>query len=132
MRRKNKENEEYIKRAKQEALAQWRGIDLTEEERAREKTEKQVADVVKNVFEKIKFEERRSQAEVINVWKNALDPLIVAHTQPVALKNGVLIVYVDNSVWLNEINSFWKQDILLKLQSAFGKTMIKNIYFTIG
>jgi len=132
MSRKNKENKDYIKRAKQEALAQWRGIDLTEEERALEKTEKQVADVVKNVFEKIKFEERRSQAEVINVWKNALDPLIVAHTQPIALKNGVLIVYVDNSVWLNEINSFWKQDILLKLQSAFGKTMIKNIYFTIG
>ncbi|MGC8830430.1 MAG: DciA family protein [Verrucomicrobiia bacterium] len=51
---------------------------------------------------------------------------------PVALKNGVLIVYVDNSVWLNEINSFWKQEILLKLQSAFGEKMIKNIYFTIG
>jgi predicted nucleic acid-binding Zn ribbon protein len=71
-------------------------------------------------------------AEILNVWKNGVDPLIVAHTQPVALKNGVLIVYVDNSVWLNEINSFWKQEILLKLQSAFGEKMIKNIYFTIG
>ncbi|MGB9601754.1 MAG: DUF721 domain-containing protein [Limisphaerales bacterium] len=132
MTRKKKKDEELTKKARQQALAQWRGIDLSEEERARAQTEKQIGDLVKDVLNKIKFEERRSHAEIFNVWRTAIDPTIVAHTQPAGLKNGTLIVYVDNSVWLNEINSFRKHEILLKLQACFGKETIKNIRFTLG
>ncbi len=131
VRRKNK-SEEKVNQARLEALAEWRGIDLSEQERARTKSEKAVADVVKNALENIKFEERRKNAEILNVWRTAIDPVIVDHTQPASLKNGTLIVNVDNSVWLSEIVRFKKREILIKLQSCFGKEVIKNIKFRLG
>lgn len=130
-RRKNK-SEEQINQARLQALAEWRGIDLSEEERARTKSEKAAADIVKNALEHIKFEERRKNAEILNVWRNAIDPVIVEHTEPATLKNGTLIVNVDSSVWLSEIARFKKREILVKLQSCFGKEVIKNIKFRLG
>lgn len=132
MRPKKKKDAKSAEKARQEVLSQWRGIDLSEEERAREKTEKQVSDVVANVLKKLKLEERRAHAEILNVWRNAIDPMIVEHTQPAGLKNGTLIVYVDSNVWLNEIIHFKQREILLKLQSSFGREMIKNIKFRLG
>ncbi|HON08575.1 MAG TPA: DUF721 domain-containing protein [Verrucomicrobiota bacterium] len=130
-RRKNK-SEEQVNQARLQALAEWRGIDLSEEERARTKSEKSAADIVKNALEHIKFEERRKNAEILNVWRNAIDPVIVEHTEPATLKNGTLIVNVDSSVWLSEIARFKKREILVKLQSCFGKEVIKNIKFRLG
>jgi len=130
-RRKNK-SEEQVNQARLQALAEWRGIDLSEEERARTKSEKAAADIVKNALEHIKFEERRKNAEILNVWRNAIDPVIVEHTEPATLKNGTLIVNVDSSVWLSEIARFKKREILVKLQSCFGKEVIKNIKFRLG
>lgn len=130
-RRKNK-SEEQVNQARLQALAEWRGIDLSEEERARTKSDKTAADIVKSALEHIKFEERRKNAEILNVWRNAIDPAIVEHTEPATLKNGTLIVNVDSSVWLSEISRFKKREILIKLQSCFGKEVIKNIKFRLG
>ncbi len=131
VRRKNK-SEDKVKQARLEALADWRGVDLSEEERARTKSEKVAADIVKSTLEHIKFEERRKNAEILNVWRNGIDPVIVEHTQPAILKNGTLIVNVDSNVWLSEISRFKKREILIKLQSCFGKEVIKNIKFRLG
>jgi len=46
------------------------------------------------------------------------------HAKCVALRNGVLTVNVDSSVWLYQLNL--KKEILLK------KLSLKNIYFRIG
>jgi hypothetical protein len=127
MARKKNKSEEKVNQARLKTLAEWRGIDLSEEERARTRSEKDAADIVKSALEYIKFEERRKSAEILNVWQNAIDRVIVEHTEPATLKNGTLIVNVDSNVWLNEIVRFKRREILIKLQSCFGKEVIKNI-----
>ncbi len=132
MARKKNKSEEKVNQARLKTLAEWRGIDLSEEERARTRSEKDAADIVKSALEYIKFEERRKSAEILNVWQNAIDRVIVEHTEPATLKNGTLIVNVDSNVWLNEIVRFKRREILIKLQSCFGKEVIKNIKFRLG
>ena len=45
---------------------------------------------------------------------------------------GTLFVNVDSSVWLDEIVRYRRKEILTRLQTAFGREMIKKISFRVG
>lgn len=78
------------------------------------------------------LDRRRTEAEVLKVWKDLLDPAIVAHSQPVGLNKGTLFVAVDSNVWLSEIVRYRRKEILDRLQHSFGREMIKRISFRVG
>jgi predicted nucleic acid-binding Zn ribbon protein len=56
----------------------------------------------------------------------------VAHAQPAGFAKGTLFVNVDSSVWLNEIVRYRRQEILERLQTALGKTVVQKISFRVG
>ena len=78
------------------------------------------------------MDRRRSEAEVLKVWNNLLDPNIVAHAQPTGLWKGTLFVTVDSSVWLSEIVRYRRREILERLQHSFGRDLISKISFRVG
>jgi hypothetical protein len=41
-------------------------------------------------------------------------------------------VNVDSSPWLDEIVRYWRNEILQRLQNAFGHELIERISFRIG
>jgi hypothetical protein len=114
---------------RQRALAEWRGVDLTEAERTRERREKPAAEVVGGVLKNIRIESRRAEAEIVRVWNEVIDPSIAEHAQPVGINKGTLFVDVDSSVWLSEIVRYRRREILDRLQSSFGKELIARISF---
>ena len=78
------------------------------------------------------MDRRQSEAEIVRVWKNQLDPNIVAHAQPAGIRNGTLFVSVDSSVWLDEIVRYRRREILERLQNSFGRDLIRRISFRLG
>lgn len=118
--------------AKQRALAQWRGIDLAPLEKKQADRAKSAAHAMTGVLSRLGLERRRDEAEVLKVWKDLLDPTIVAHAQPVGLNKGTLFVAVDSNVWLSEIVRYRRKEILARLQHSFGHEMIKRISFRVG
>jgi predicted nucleic acid-binding Zn ribbon protein len=115
--------------AKQRALAEWRGIDLTEEEKARERREKSSGQLMPGVLQHIRIEARRAEAEIIKVWNEVMDPSVTAHAQPAGIHKGTLFVDVDSSVWLSEIVRYRRHEILNRLQLAFGKELIARVSY---
>ena len=113
-------------------LAQWRGVDLGPEEIAYRSTERPAGDVIRGVVGALKLEQRRSETEVMKVWNNLIDPRITAHAQPAGIVKGTLFVNIDSSVWLDEIVRYRRKEILTRLQTAFGRDMIKRISFRVG
>lgn len=113
-------------------FAQWRGVDLSPLERARALRVKSVNDVLPQVLSELRIDRRRSEAEVVKVWNNLLDPNIVAHAQPVGLCKGTLFVVVDSNVWLSEIVRYRRKEILDRLQHSFGHDLIVKISFRVG
>ena len=91
-----------------------------------------MGDLVPQVLTGFRVEQRRSDAEIVKVWNNLIDPNIVAHAQPVGLNKGTLFVNVDNSVWLSEIVRYKRKEILERLQHSFGSEVIKRISFRVG
>lgn len=119
-------------RAARSILAQWRGVDLTEQERARTDRTRKAAGVMPAVLKRIGFDRKRNDAEIIKVWGELIDPAVTAHARPVGLNKGTLFVNVDSNVWLSEIVRYRRHEILQRLQHAFGAELIARISFRVG
>jgi predicted nucleic acid-binding Zn ribbon protein len=117
---------------RQRIMAQWRGIDTAPLERARTLRAQPVSALVPSVLKSLNLDRRRSEAEVVRVWNNLIDPNIVAHAQPTGIRKGTLFVTVDSSVWLSEIVRYRRKEILDRLQHSFGRDFIARISFRVG
>lgn len=118
--------------ARARILAQWRGVDVTAEEKARAVAARNVADLLPAVMKELRMDVRQGEAEIVKVWNSLIDPNITAHAQPANLNKGTLFVNVDSSVWLSEIVRYRRKEILDRLQNSFGKTVIQKISYRIG
>ncbi len=118
--------------ARQRALADLHGIDLAPLEKIRERAAKSVNEVMPQILARIRMEKRQSEAEILKVWNDLIDPSITAHAQPTGINKGTLFVTVDNSVWLSEIVRYRRREILDRLQHSFGREMVQKISFRVG
>ena len=84
------------------------------------------------ILTELRMDRRQSEAEVVKVWNNLLDPAIVAHAQPTGVRKGTLFVTVDSNVWLSEIVRYRRKEILDRLQHSFGREFIARISFRVG
>ena len=120
------------KTARQRALAQWRGVDTEPLERARSLRAVSAGKVLPRVLSDMRIHRRQGEAEVVKVWNQLLDPLIVAHAQPAGLHKGTLFITVDSSVWLSELVRYRRKEILDRLQHSFGRDLIARLSFRVG
>lgn len=79
------------------------------------------------------FKKRMAEAEAFQRWAAAVGPIIAQKTQPVAVKNQVLIVEVGHPVWRSELHHR-KRDILKILNDVskfdIGDTeVIQDLWF---
>ena len=120
------------KTGRQKILAQWRGVDTAPLEKAQCLRALPTSAVLPKVLAELGIDRRRGDAEVLKVWNQLLDPLIVAHAQPTGLHKGTLFVAVDSSAWLSELVRYRRKEILDRLQHSFGRDLISRISFRVG
>ena len=118
--------------AQERVLTQWRGIHLGPIEKALSSRARSSGDVLPAILKDLRMDRRRSEAEILRVWKHLLDPNVTAHAQPTGLHNGTLFVTVDSNVWLTEIVRYRRLEILERLRHAFGSDLIRKISFRAG
>jgi hypothetical protein len=118
--------------ARQRALAAFHGIDLAPLEKVREHPAMPVATVMPQILAKLRMDKRQGETEILNVWRNLIDPTLTAHAQPTGINKGTLFVTVDSSVWLDEIVRYRRKEILNRLQLSFGRELIQRISFRVG
>ena len=118
--------------SRQRVLAQWRGVDLAPLEVAQAVRARKAGDVLPKLFAELRMDQRQAEAEIVRVWQSLIDPTLVAHAQPVGVRNGTLFVVVDSSVWLSEIVRYRRKEILDRLQHSFGPTLIRKISYRVG
>ena len=118
--------------ARQRAVAQWRGWDWREAEKAAVSAARPAGDVMPRILRDLRIDQRMSETEILKVWNHLLDPNVTAHAQPVGLRKGTLFVKVDSSVWLDEIVRYRRREILERLQNSFGRDLVVRISFRLG
>ena len=90
-----------------------------------------VSDIVKEVFAQLEKGKGLVKEEVEAAWRKSAGEAAFKHSRPVSLRKKVLGVYVDSSVWLEEL-TIKKRFILKKLKSELGREKISEIRFKIG
>ena len=116
----------------QRILAQWRGLDTSGPEKARQQSGRALSDIMPKVLTQLGMDRRRAEAEIVRAWNHLIDPVITAHAQPAGINRGTLFVTIDHSIWLDEIVRYRRKEILQQLQHAFGRELIQRISFRVG
>lgn len=68
---------------------------------------------------------------VWQIWDLAVGSAIAENAQPAAFKGGLLIVNVNSSPWLQQLQ-FLKADIMNKVNAELGDGSVTDIRFKIG
>ncbi len=117
--------------AREQALVEWGGIDP----KAVAKTKlasKPMHEILGKVMPGLRLDQRRSEAEIVRVWRDLMHPDIAAHAHPVGLRKGTLFVVVDSNVWLSEIVRYRQKEILERLQHSFGRSTVMRLSMRLG
>lgn len=118
--------------ARSKAVDEWRRMGFTHAEAAWKSADKSVAAILPNVLGRMRLEQRLDESKILQIWPKIIDPQVVAHAMPAGFAKGTLFVTVDSNVWLDEIVRYRRKEILERLQTALGKTVVQKISFRLG
>ncbi len=62
-------------------------------------------------------------------WPSLVGESVAKHARPGRMDGKRLVIFVDSSVWLNELSRYWKDTILKSLQDKFGREKIDAVGF---
>ena len=93
--------------------------------------QKQIKDILENVFMKIDERYHNRFQSIVNEWKYIVGKQIAEMTVPFSFENGILLVKVKSSTLLSILNQE-KDRLLQHLQKKFPKNGFRRIIFRIG
>jgi predicted nucleic acid-binding Zn ribbon protein len=88
--------------------------------------------LIPTVMKSLGLKQRLEQSQVFYLWPQIVGADVAKHAQPVALKNGNLILAVDHPIWLQELKRHHKALLLQKVRQTIGAQAVKDIIFRIG
>jgi hypothetical protein len=86
-----------------------------------------IKDVVANVMRRIDVGADPWLADLSTVWGKVAGESVAQHTRPSSFEASCLTVFVDNSVWLNELSRFGMDSLKANLAQHLGDDRIKTI-----
>ena len=111
------------------AIAEWRRI---REPRACVDRYQSTSALLPKLMQRLGLKERLHETEVTDAWSKIVGEFIAAHSEPVALREGILYVRVLQPALHYELEQVSKIDILRKLKQRFGGKTIRDIRFRVG
>jgi hypothetical protein len=90
-----------------------------------------IRDVVEAIFALPNYPLDLEDMKIWKLWDEAVGAEIANHARPSSIKNGVLVVKVSDSVWLQELG-FRAHEIIERINSALQREAIKKIRLRVG
>lgn len=82
---------------------------------------------VAGVLKKMGLENESWSAELVGAWPSVVGKQVSLHTRPGILQGNELTVYVDSSVWLNELQRYGLKVMLNNIQERFGDRRVRKL-----
>jgi hypothetical protein len=71
------------------------------------------------------------RAKAVTAWRDAAGPEVAAHARGFALREGELLVFVDSSVWANELSAL-SEHYRTAVNERIGKETVRAVRFTVS
>ncbi len=88
-------------------------------------------DIIHQVLHGCRKDSAQHLTQICSLWNHAVGEIIAKSAQPAALKEKILIVHVNSSPWIQQLQ-FLKKEIVEKINLASEKEMLEDIKFKIG
>ena len=96
-----------------------------------EKDEATPADLIPGLMKRIGLDSSLWLQELEAEWGTLVGEALSKHTRPGRVDQGRLTVFVDSSVWLNELARYGQKELVDKLQERFGRAKIRKVTFSL-
>jgi predicted nucleic acid-binding Zn ribbon protein len=90
-----------------------------------------IKNILDTVLKSYRSETDTGLKDVWHLWDAAVGEKIARNARPAAFKGSLLIVHVNNSTWIHQLQ-FLKNGLVSALNTALGKPLLKDIRFKIG
>ena len=91
-----------------------------------------ISKILPGVINKLGLSQRIKEIEIVKDWPEIVGKAVAKHCRPAELNKKCLIVYVDSSPWLNELERYSKHKLLEKIKTKIGSNIVSKIKFRIG
>lgn len=88
-----------------------------------------IGEVISRVMAGEGYRKRSRQGPVYDLWPQVVGEFLAEKSRPVSIRNGVLLVQVEDSVWMHELQ-LEKYQILQRLWKLVGEEEITDIRWT--
>ncbi|MFD2256607.1 DUF721 domain-containing protein [Luteolibacter algae] len=112
----------------EDLMREWLGCEKPSDLRA---NITEAGDWVDQILKKQFFAESLNEEEVKSGWKEIAGDFIGAHTEPVSVKEGHLVLRVTQPAMRFHLEQM-KPELLRKIKARFGTGKIKSVKFTLG
>jgi predicted nucleic acid-binding Zn ribbon protein len=85
------------------------------------------ADAIDVLMKKIGLSEPHWLETLSNDWVQIVGEGVGRHARPGRVDGTILYVFVDSSVWLNELKRYGHKEMLAAIQKRFGHSRINSI-----
>jgi len=86
-----------------------------------------VGRIVRQLLGGLKLSAEAWLQDVESEWPRTVGAAVAARTRPGRFEDGVLTVYVNHSVWYNELTRYGKADMLANLRRRYGDGRIRSL-----
>jgi len=91
-----------------------------------------IGEAIADVLKDIGFHRRKSLMELQDIWRECVGEEAGRHTRIAGFSAGVLTVEVDSSAWLQELSTFYREEILDELRQNSRKLHIGGLKFKLA
>jgi len=96
---------------------------------SRQKTAEKIGDILREFLEASGLGNNLKHLEIYGAWEEIVGPDILRHARVAGFKAHKLYVDVDSSAHMQELRTFYKQQILKDLRAKVAGILIEDIVF---
>jgi predicted nucleic acid-binding Zn ribbon protein len=90
-----------------------------------------VGPLLRNALRRLGLDRRMAEQRAVEAWPAVVGPEIAAHARAAGVREGVLFVEVESSVWMQELGLL-RDGIAARLNAHLGATHVQRIVLSIG
>jgi predicted nucleic acid-binding Zn ribbon protein len=87
--------------------------------------------IIPRVMARLGLERDRWLGDLREEWPAVAGQDVARHTRPGRLDRERLVVFVDSSVWLNELSRYGARTLLENIRRRFGASRVRSLRFQI-
>ena len=91
-----------------------------------------LAPVVYSLLQDLSRGISRERSDLVTEWPAIVGRQFSKHTKPSLISEGIICVWVDDSVLAFELSQKYRGTILRRLEAVLGEGMVKRLIFRVG